>query len=233
MGDNKLAKDKETISSMFDSIAPGYDFLNHTLSFQVDRLWRKRMIRKVFDSGAKNVLDLACGTADVSIGLHKKGMSPIGMDFSEKMLEIAKKKAARKRCDIQFINASADDIPFPDNTFDAVTIAFGIRNFDNREKCIQEIFRVMRPKGMLAILEFTIPTNKIWKGIYTFYFKNLLPLVGSCVSKHKKAYEYLPASAFEFPQREEFCKELIEVGFKNVQYKSNTGGIACLYIGVK
>lgn len=233
-----LSKDKSDISKMFDSIAPKYDFLNHFLSMGIDKSWRRKLIRKVKESGAKYALDLACGTGDITYGLYRCNIDALGMDISQKMLEIAKKRYQR---DIKserpglfdFTFGAADEITQDDNEYDAVTISFGIRNFDNREKCIEEIYRVLKPGGMVAILEFTIPEKRIWKFIYTTYFKKVLPTIGKIVSKNKAAYTYLPISAFEFPQREVFCKELTKGGFKNVHFTEMTGGVACLYIGTK
>lgn len=227
-----LSKDKKKIAGMFNEIAPHYDFLNHFLSFNIDRSWRRRLVKKVCAAKSSEVLDLACGTGDVTLSLAKKGIKVTGMDISEKMLDIAKSKK-HSVGEIAFINAPADSIPFPDDSFDAVTISFGIRNFDHRPKCIEEIHRIIRPGGIVAILEFTIPQNKLWKSIYTFYFRKFLPAIGKTVSRQQFAYTYLPLSAFEFPQREAFCSELEDGGFKDVSYDSMTGGIACLYIGTK
>lgn len=238
MTGSTLNKDEKVISSMFDSIAPKYDLLNHLLSFQIDRSWRKKLIATVCSVNTKYVLDMACGTADVTIGLHKKGMEVIGMDISAKMLEIARNKCQKDFGNapvppITFIAGSSDKIPFPNSTFDAVTISFGIRNFDHREECIRELYRVLKPSGTLAILEFTIPTKNPLKSLYSFYFKKVLPMIGKHVSKQKTAYEYLPLSAFEFPQREAFCQELLKGNFTGVGYQSLSGGIACIYTGTK
>lgn len=225
----------DDIASMFDSISPHYDFLNHLLSFNIDRPWRKKLVRSVKRIGAQNVLDLACGTGDISIALYRNGINVTGMDISDGMLSIAQQKCAKFQRDdnkssLHFLHGSADDIPFPEGTFDAVTISFGIRNFSNRKQALQEILRVIKPNGHLCILEFSIPKHPVWKSIYTFYFQKVLPLVGRLVSRDKYAYTYLPASAFAFPSREVFCNEIEAAGFHNVSYKSMTGGVACLYI---
>lgn len=227
-----LSKEKKEIAGMFDSIAPHYDFLNHFLSFNADRTWRKKLTRSITASGAKKVLDLACGTGDVSRALAEAGMTVTGMDISEKMLEIARSKKSNGQA-ITYINAPADSIPSPDGSFDAVTISFGVRNFDQRQKCLEEINRVLLPEGKIGILEFSIPANRIWNALYTFYFKRVLPVIGRAVSGQKFAYTYLPLSAFEFPQREAFCRELSDAGFKEVRYRPLSGGIACLYLGKK
>lgn len=244
-----LSKDKQKIEQMFDSIAPRYDFLNHALSLNIDKPWRRKLIRQVKASNPSVVLDLACGTGDVTRGLFEQGISVVGLDLSQGMLDIARAKSDPQ---INYIKGAADALPFDDESFDAVTIAFGIRNFDNRAKCLQEIKRVLKPGGMLAILEFTIPKNRLWRGIYSFYFRNILPVIGGLISRNKAAYKYLPLSAFDFPQREVFCEELEREiagagtgagkedgesptamggkGLANATFQSLFGGVACIYI---
>ena len=234
MPERQLNKSRETISSMFDSIAPVYDRLNHLLSFGIDRSWRRRLVRAVSSfcalrGGEVKVLDMACGTGDVSIALRRKGLDVVGADISENMLAIARKKAPG----IDFRYGDASELPFADGSFDAVTIAFGIRNFDKREQCIRDLHRVLKDGGMLAIAEFSIPRNRLWRGIYTLYFKNILPAVGRLVSKQAYAYSYLPESSFDFPAPEKFRAELSEGGFKDVTAMSMTGGVSFLYIGRK
>ncbi len=219
---------------MFDSIAPVYDRLNHLLSFGIDRSWRRRLVRAVSSfcalrGGEVKVLDMACGTGDVSIALRRKGLDVVGADISENMLALARKKAPG----IDFRYGDASELPFADRSFDAVTIAFGIRNFDKRAQCIRELHRVLKDGGMLAIAEFSIPRNRLWRGIYTLYFKNILPAVGRLVSKQAYAYSYLPESSFDFPAPEKFRAELSEGGFRAVTARSMTGGVSYLYIGRK
>lgn len=234
MPERQLNKSRETISSMFDSIAPVYDRLNHLLSFGIDRSWRRRLVRAVSSfcalrGGEVKVLDMACGTGDVSIALRRKGLDVVGADISENMLALARKKAP----EIDFRYGDASELPFADGSFDAVTIAFGIRNFDKRAQCIRELHRVLKDGGMLAIAEFSIPRNRLWRGIYTLYFKNILPAIGRLVSKQAYAYSYLPESSFDFPAPEKFRAELSEGGFRAVTARSMTGGVAYLYIGRK
>lgn len=234
MPERQLNKSRETISSMFDSIAPVYDRLNHLLSFGIDRSWRRRLVRAVSSfcalrGGEVKVLDMACGTGDVSIALKRKGLDVIGADISENMLALARKKAPG----IDFRYGDASELPFADGSFDAVTIAFGIRNFDKRAQCIRELHRVLKDGGMLAIAEFSIPRNRLWRGIYTLYFKNILPAIGRLVSKQAYAYSYLPESSFDFPAPEKFRAELSEGGFRAVTARSMTGGVSYLYIGRK
>ena len=219
---------------MFDSIAPVYDRLNHILSFGIDRSGRRRLGRAVSSfcalrGGEVKVLDMACGTGDVSIALRRKGLDVVGADISENMLALARKKAP----EIDFRYGDASELPFADGSFDAVTIAFGIRNFDKRAQCIRELHRVLKDGGMLAIAEFSIPRNRLWRGIYTLYFKNILPAIGRLVSKQAYAYSYLPESSFDFPAPEKFRAELSEGGFRAVTARSMTGGVSYLYIGRK
>lgn len=227
-----LSKDKKEIARMFDGIAPKYDLLNHLLSLNIDRVWRRKLLDTLHIKTPKgNVLDLACGTGDISRGLEKRGYYVTGMDLSSKMLEIAEEKSTEYH--ISYLQGEADRIPFNDSIFDAVTISFGIRNFDKRAECIDEIYRILKSDGTLAILEFGIPRNKVWKSLYSFYFLKILPAIGRVISKKQYPYSYLPASAVEFPQREAFCAELIAGGFKDVKYKSLTGGVAYIYTGKK
>lgn len=234
MPERQLNKSREAISSMFDSIAPVYDRLNHLLSFGIDRSWRRRLVHAVVSfcaqrNGDVSVLDMACGTGDVTIALRRKGLDVVGADISENMLAIARKKAP----DIDFRFGDASGLPFTDGSFDAVTIAFGIRNFDKREQCIRELHRVLKDGGMLAIAEFSIPRNRLWRGVYTLYFKNILPAIGRLVSRQSYAYSYLPESSFDFPSPAKFSAELSEGGFRDVTARSMTGGVSYLYIGRK
>ncbi|MBQ0124483.1 MAG: bifunctional demethylmenaquinone methyltransferase/2-methoxy-6-polyprenyl-1,4-benzoquinol methylase UbiE [Bacteroidales bacterium] len=226
-----LDKSPEAISGMFSSIASHYDALDHILSFGIDILWRKHMVRQLRGTNAHKVLDLACGTGDLTIELAKNGYAVTGLDITREMLDIAGKKYRRATGkEPSLVLASAAETPFGDSTFDAATISFGIRNFSNRSKCLAEIHRILRPDGTLAILEFAIPRRKTWKNIYLFYFRNILPLIGRLLSGNGSAYKYLPESVLQFPQYEEFCHELQNSGFKDVRYISHMGGIAVLYL---
>ena len=217
---------------MFDSIAPVYDRLNHLLSFGIDRSWRRKLVRAAVGRSPRTdmrVLDVACGTGDVSVALKKRGVEVIGADISEKMLALAREKAP----DIVFVYGDAAGLPFEDGSFDSITIAFGIRNFDRRPQCIRELLRVLKPGGQLCIVEFSIPRNRLWRGLYTWYFRHILPAIGRMVSRQAYAYTYLPESSFDFPAPELFCRELEDGGFKNVTARSMTGGVAYLYTGRK
>jgi demethylmenaquinone methyltransferase/2-methoxy-6-polyprenyl-1,4-benzoquinol methylase len=222
---------------MFNNIASKYDLLNHLLSLGIDKIWRRKLLKFVKANNPKKVLDLACGTGDMTIALYRSGVEVIGADIAEKMLDIARVKSDRIYSGSTpppvYILASADSIPMPDECFDSVTITFGIRNFENRKSSLQEILRVLKKGGCLAILEFATPKNRLWRGLFNFYFLNILPLVGRLISKDMKAYTYLPESVKSFPQYGDLCKEITDEGFSEVQYTSFTGGVAVLYTARK
>lgn len=226
----RLDKDEKKISGMFDSIASKYDRMNHGMSLGIDRLWRRRFVRRL----AKNlpekaaVLDLACGTGDLTKALSEKGYQVTGLDISSEMMAIGREKCRYLSPKPNFVLGSAEQIPFPDDTFDAVTIAFGLRNFDHRARCLAEIRRVLKPGGQLAVLEFAVPRNRHWNKIYLFYFKNILPLIGRLVGS-ADAYGYLVDSVLAFPRYEALCDEFRRAGFFFPRYKPYTGGIACGY----
>ena len=234
-----LSKDTGSMSEMFDSIAPKYDFLNHALSLGMDRLWRHRLVRRLdkvlrlrngaHSGSSVSILDVACGTGDLTIALARKGWSLTGVDISQGMVEIARRKCVKNRVEASFEITSADSLPFVDGTFSAATIAFGIRNLDRRSECIEEIFRVTAPKGEFMILEFAVPRCRIWRALYMFYFKHILPLLGGWISGNKSAYRYLPESVMQFPSYEEFCAELTAAGYTDVSYESLMCGVALLY----
>ncbi len=235
--DNALQKDRESVSSMFNNIASKYDLLNHLLSLGIDKIWRRKLLKFVKANNPEKVLDLACGTGDMTIALSRAGFEVIGADIAEKMLDVARAKS--KRINYKsitppvYILASADSIPMPDDSFDSVTITFGIRNFENRKSSLQEILRVLKKGGHLAILEFATPKNRVWRLLFNFYFLNILPLIGRIISRDMKAYSYLPESVRQFPQYSDLCKEISDEGFSEVQYSSLTGGVAVLYTAKK
>lgn len=243
----ELNKESGKISGMFNGIAPRYDLLNHLLSFNIDKYWRSRMVRFLkqdhlpLDAGSlcPRILDIACGTGDSSIALYKSGMAVTGVDIAEKMMEIAREKNNRlEKQKIgtplpEYVFGSAESLPFPDNSFDGVTISFGIRNFNRRPQCLQEIYRVIKPGGTLAILEFAKPRNPIIRWTYNTYFNNILPFVGDLISKDKGAYKYLAESVEQFPKYDAFCKEMEEGGFSSVNYHPYTFGVTILYTGKK
>lgn len=242
--DGTLDKNAGTISAMFNRIAPRYDRLNHILSLNIDRLWRKKSAAFLLGRGANTVLDIACGTGDSTIGIYRKGMEVTGADIAEKMVEVARAKTARLKPRLRpgtgqalplprYVIASAEALPFPEASFDAVSISFGIRNFDRRAHCLNEIFRVIRPGGCVAILEFAKPRNRLIRSAYNLYFNRILPVIGRIASRDPRAYAYLAESVEQFPRYEDFCSEIRAAGFTQAGYRTFTAGIAVLYTGFK
>jgi demethylmenaquinone methyltransferase/2-methoxy-6-polyprenyl-1,4-benzoquinol methylase len=227
---------KEQVARMFDSISNKYDFLNHFLSLGIDKGWRRKAINLLKPIQPKHILDVATGTGDFAImALSLNPDSIIGIDISEGMLDIGRKKIQRKRIadKIALQSGDSENIPFEENKFDAVTVAFGVRNFENLKKGLTEIFRVIKPGGMVVVLEFSKPRKFPFKQLYNFYFKNVLPKIGRMVSKDKAAYTYLPASVEAFPDGEEFLTILTSIGFKNTACKNLTFGVSTIYTGQK
>lgn len=234
MESDRLDKNAEVIAGMFDSIAEKYDRMNHGMSLGIDRLWRRRFMRRLTRPLAPGaaVLDLACGTGDLTKALSDKGYRVTGLDISAEMMAIGREKCRYLSPKPNFVHGSAEQIPFPDASFDAVTIAFGLRNFDHRAQCLAEIRRVLKPGGSLAVLEFAVPRNRHWQKIYLFYFRRILPLIGRLAGS-ADAYGYLVDSVLAFPRYEALCGEFEAAGFRNVSYKPYTGGIAVGYSGDK
>lgn len=227
---------KEEVRELFNDIAPSYDRLNHLLSFHIDKIWRKKAIRQLDVASAKKVLDVACGTGDLAIGAVKRGISEVhGIDISENMLEIGKEKVAKLGLQAK-IHLSVEDsekMSFADETFDAVTVAFGVRNFEHLEVGLTEMNRVLKKGGKAVILEFSMPTSFPMKQLYSFYFKYVLPIIGGTVSKNKGAYQYLPDSVAQFPQGKEFLDIMQRCGYSKAFKKSLTFGVATIYVGFK
>ncbi len=233
-----LKTDKRaTVESMFDSIAWRYDFLNHFLSFNIDRLWRRRAIQIISKSFIHPyILDVATGTGDLAIAAMKLNPQGVaGIDISRKMLEIGREKIRKKGFSdkIKLIAADSEMIPFSDNEFDVVMVAFGVRNFSEPVKGLSEMKRVVRQGGMVLVLEFSKPTSFLFRPLYNFYFRNILPFFGKLFSKDKSAYNYLPESVMRFPDNEEFLKLLESAGLSNTSQVKLTGGIASIYTGIK
>jgi demethylmenaquinone methyltransferase / 2-methoxy-6-polyprenyl-1,4-benzoquinol methylase len=230
-------KHAKAVREMFAGIAGKYDFLNHFLSVNTDKRWRRLVSKKLADVLADPnalVLDVACGTGDLAVELQSKGKAKIvGTDFCRPMLAVAKEKNAKNQLAIPYVEGDGMNLSFDDNTFDAVTIAFGLRNFSNWQAGLKELHRVLKPSGKLAILEFSTPIIPGFKQIFNLYFTQILPRIGGAVSGSRGAYEYLPDSVSRFPDQKNLARMMEAVGFFDVEYKNLTGGIAALHLGAK
>lgn len=223
---------KQKVRNIFDSIAFRYDFLNHLLSFGVDHYWRRKAL-KLSNVGSDSILlDVACGTGDVAIEAHKQGVrNIIGADFSHNMLGLFKKKSDWIVGKV--IQTTAEQMPFRDNTFTNITVAFGVRNFYNIKEGFKSFHRVLKPNGKATVIEFQMPENKFFKSLYKFYFKRILPFIGGIVSKNKSAYQYLPESVEEFDEKISLVDLLKGAGFKLVKKYKLTFGIVQVVIAEK
>lgn len=233
--DSNLGK-KQQVEQMFDTISGNYDNLNRMISLGTDQGWRKKVLQMVSDTQPETILDIATGTGDLAILLSKSNATKIvGLDLSAGMLEVGKQKAKALGLDnkIEMIQGDSENLPFQDNTFDAITVAFGVRNFENLEKGLTEILRVLKPNGIFVILETSVPTKFPFKQGYNFYMKTFMPLMGKIFSKDKKAYEYLSESAKNFPYGEKLNAILRKVGFENVKHSPQTMGVATIYSASK
>jgi demethylmenaquinone methyltransferase/2-methoxy-6-polyprenyl-1,4-benzoquinol methylase len=227
---------KQQVAKMFNNIAPAYDFLNHFLSMGIDISWRKKAIEQLKDMKQLNLLDIATGTADLAIEASRlKPHKIIGVDISEQMLEIGRKKIEKKSLGntIHLQNGDSENLPFPENSFNAISCAFGVRNFENLDKGLEEMYRVLSNKGKLVILEFSKPKKFPVKQLYEFYFFRILPLIGKLFSKDQSAYHYLPESVNAFPDGEEFLIRLRSAGFRSPSFISLSFGIATIYTALK
>ncbi len=221
---------------MFDNIAWRYDFLNHFLSFGIDRRWRKRAIRILSQASPETILDVACGTGDLSIeALKLKPRKIIGVDISEGMLAKGREKLVRKNLEniITLVQGDSEALQFDDEAFDAVMVAFGVRNFEDMDQGLTEMLRVLKPGGLLVVLEFSKPGSQFFKKIFNLYFFRILPFMGSLFSKDASAYSYLPESVNAFPDRIDFLDIMRKVGFTDTCFEELTMGIVCLYCGKK
>ncbi|WP_370569725.1 bifunctional demethylmenaquinone methyltransferase/2-methoxy-6-polyprenyl-1,4-benzoquinol methylase UbiE [Flaviramulus sp. BrNp1-15] len=217
---------------MFDTISGDYDGLNRVISFGIDIKWRKKVVKIVKESNPDTILDIATGTGDLAINLAETNASKIvGLDISSGMLEIGKEKIKKKALEskIEMILGDSENMPFEDNTFDAITVAFGVRNFENLENGLNEILRVLKPNGVFVILETSVPNKYPHKQGYKFYTKNILPLIGKVFSKDRSAYKYLCESASVFPYGEALNNILRKIGFTNVEDFPQTFGVATIY----
>lgn len=228
---------KAYVAGMFDDIALKYDFLNHFLSFGIDRRWRKKLVQSLNSSHHHNILDLATGTADLAIKIAQSlGKSQVtGIDISENMLRIGALKIQKNNLSdrITLYKGDAENLDFEDQTFDAATVAFGVRNYENLNQGLKEMLRILKPGGKIAILEFSMPESKIFLILYKFYFRIILPFIGRMISKNFYAYTYLPNSVNDFPDPPIFMQILQQIGFKDVKCKKLTFGVCTLFTGIK
>lgn len=227
---------KEQVTKMFDTISNEYDRLNRVISFGIDVKWRNKVVQIVGDTNPETVLDIATGTGDLAINLTKTTAKRIvGLDISEGMLAIGKLKLEKLQLQnrVEMVQADSEEIPFDNETFDAVTVAFGVRNFENLNKGLSEIYRVLKPGGTFVVLETSVPTKTPFKQGYNFYSTKILPNIGRIFSKDKSAYKYLSDSAAIFPYGEAFNNILKKNGFIDVKNKPQTFGVASIYIAIK
>ncbi|NND63064.1 MAG: bifunctional demethylmenaquinone methyltransferase/2-methoxy-6-polyprenyl-1,4-benzoquinol methylase UbiE [Flavobacteriaceae bacterium] len=228
---------KEQVEQMFDSISGNYDGLNRVISLGTDVKWRKKVIKMVLEKDPTSILDIATGTGDLAIQFAKKSndASIVGLDISEGMLSVARKKIldTSLQSKIDFIKGDSEAMPFEENSFDAITVSFGIRNFETLEKGLGEILRVLKPGGIFVILETSVPTKFPWKQGYKVYAKGVLPFIGKVFSKDKVAYKYLSESASVFPFGETLNNILRKIGFIEVENKPQTFGVATIYTATK
>ena len=232
---SELSK-KEQVSEMFDNVSHNYDFLNRMMTLGIDMKWRKKVVQIVKEKNPETVLDIATGTGDFAIMLSKLNPKKIvGLDLSKGMLEIGIEKVKNKKLDnlIEMVLGDSENLPFEDNSFDAITVGFGVRNFEDLDKGLQEIYRVLKPSGIFVVLETSQPDNYVIKKIFNFYSKYIIPTIGKLFSKDKKAYTYLPESAAAFPYGIMFNNILEKNGFNNATNKPLTFGAASIYTATK
>lgn len=234
--DSTLNK-KEQVEKMFDTISGNYDNLNRIISFGSDIKWRNKILRMILTKSPESILDVATGTGDLAIKFARKSKATkiIGLDISEGMLSVAKKKISDTILSekVEFIKGDSEALPFSTNSYDAITVSFGIRNFENLEKGLSEIYRVLKPKGLFIILETSIPAKFPFKQGYLFYTKRVLPIIGKIFSKDKLAYTYLSESASVFPYGKKLNNILLKIGFIEVDNKPQTFGVATIYTATK
>lgn len=228
---------KEGVKKMFDNIAPDYDKLNHILSLNIDKNWRKKAVRELADEVRPlNVLDVACGTGDFTIEIARKvphGSTVVGVDISDGMIAVGLEKLAKLGIDATLKVADCEALPYEDNTFDRISVGFGVRNFEHLELGLSEMYRVLAPGGKLVILELSVPSNAFIRWCYKLYFLKILPFIGGLVSGDRSAYEYLPASVLRFPAPDKFMSIIKSAGFDVVEHRALTLGVCRMYIGKK
>ena len=233
--DSKLTKKKQ-VEQMFDNISGNYDGLNRVISLGTDVKWRKKVVAMVEATNPDSILDIATGTGDLAIQMVKTGAKRIvGLDLSEGMLKVGRKKISEKNLDsrIEMIQGDSENLPFEENSFDAITVAFGVRNFETLEKGLEEIFRVLKPGGIFVVLETSVPTKFPYKQGYRFYSNLILPVIGKIFSKDKDAYSYLSESAANFPYGNAFNNILTKIGFIDVEDLPQTFGVSTIYTASK
>ena len=226
---------KEEVREMFDNIAPKYDLLNHTLSMSIDRVWRRRVVGEVRRAKPGRILDVATGTGDLAIAMARRirDVQVLGVDLSEQMLAVARRKIEARGLDGRIVldRGDAERLAVADASVDVATVAFGVRNIGDLGAGLRELARTIKPGGKVVILEFSRPRNRVFRALYEFYSYKILPRIGGLVSRDKRAYEYLPASVGEFPAPEEFMAMMARTGFRNCRARSQSFGIAQIYIG--
>jgi len=233
--DSELGK-KEQVAKMFDTISNEYDSLNRVISFGIDVKWRKKVVNLVAQENPQSVLDIATGTGDLAINLvETKASKIIGLDISEGMLEVGRKKIDKLQFNkkIEMVYGDSENIPYKSNSFDAVTVAFGVRNFENLEIGLSEIYRVLKPSGIFVVLETSVPTKTPYKQGYNLYTNYIMPAIGKIFSKDKSAYKYLSDSAAAFPYGKAFNNILEKTGFIDIENKPQTFGVASIYVSKK
>lgn len=235
---NEEQSKKEQVEQMFDNIAPTYDKLNHIMSLNIDRMWRRRVMRIVRRAKAHKIMDVATGTGDLAIAMAKRvdRTQILGVDLSEEMLAVARRKIEKQGLEerIMLEKGDAENLSMvASESIDAITVAFGVRNFEHIERGLSELYRTLKPGGKLVVLEFSMPKNRLVRWVYSQYAHRLLPRIGGMISKDKQAYTYLPDSVEEFPAPERFSDMLREAGFCRVKARSQSFGIAYIYEATK
>ncbi len=228
---------KEGIRKLFDNIAPDYDKLNHILSLNIDKGWRRKAVKELIDTNQPlDILDVACGTGDFTIEIAQKAPAEskiTGIDLSEGMMAIGREKIAAAGVQAELVQGDCEELPYADGSFHRISVGFGVRNFEHLEIGLQQMYRVLKEGGKLVILELSVPSNPIVRWCYKLYFLKVLPTIGGWISGDRGAYEYLPASVLRFPAPEKFMAMMHQAGFGKVLHKSLTLGICRMYIGIK
>ncbi len=228
---------KEGIRKLFDNIALDYDRLNHILSLNIDKGWRRKAVREIIDNEQPmDILDVACGTGDFTIEIAQKagkGSKVTGIDLSEGMMKIGREKILKAGVEAELVQGDCEALPYEDGTFDRISVGFGVRNFEHLELGLSEMYRALKKDGKLVVLELSVPSNAFVRWCYKLYFLKILPAVGGWISGDRGAYEYLPASVLRFPAPEKFMSMMKDAGFRTVGHRSLTFGICRMYLGLK